>query len=118
MSYSYISDAHKNKITFIKIKASNIEDLVTVERIATSEKLSNEEISKLLIVSEVKEFPKILSEDEYIFVLKANFKLTSLDLKEWSDIIGDPTDEEDDIKVFLTSDIDVKRIKKSLLPFL
>lgn len=120
--YSYILPAHKNKIVFITAGESNLwhptfEDLEMLRHFVDEHNLSTEQISKLLIVTCVQEFSKIESNEEYIFIFSSYNEFTYLEKQNLQEILNESIND-DTMKVFMGPHLKVKRLKKSLLPFI
>lgn len=120
--HSYILPAHKDKITFITAGDLNYwypqnSDLESLRNIIYEENLSVEQISELLIVTHVQEFHKLELKEEYVFVFSSHNELFYDERKNLQRILKESIGD-DTMKIFMGPGLKVKRIKKSLLPFI
>lgn len=121
--YSFTIPANKKKLTVIKIGGYHSSykvlssDMELIRDMVINENLSIEETKKLLLVTSVEEFPEISSNDDYLFLINSDYNLTFQDKLHWIDALEDAKDNED-IKIFMLDALDLKRIKKYLLPFI
>jgi hypothetical protein len=122
--YLFTIPAHKDKLTVIKIGGYQnayykvtINEMEIIRDLVVNEELSIEETKKLLLVTDVQVFPKISSYEEYLFLIRSEYELTNQDKLFWKETIEKATND-DDMKIFMLDALNLKRIKKSLLPFI
>jgi len=121
--------APKSNLSFIKVGDYNqyhpsSDDFEIIRNLVLAEQLTTEEVSKLLMVTGVKDFAYEKSQNDYVFVFFCEHKLALSTQEDWFRLLvaADEYYKEnpDSYYAILHSPViyDIKKIKKSLLPFL